>query len=82
MRRTTQDNFAAYQEENEDDYYVEESRNIPGLILKIWGRMDRVKYHLLRQNPSWLKINMNVCMECFLKFTLTHVESATEREVQ
>jgi hypothetical protein len=56
-------------EENEDDYYIEECRNIPGIVLKLWGKMNEAKYASLRKNPSWLKIKINVCMDCFMKFT-------------
>ena len=36
--------------DNEEDYYVEGSLNIPGLILKLWGKMDVDKYKNLRNN--------------------------------
>ena len=68
-------------EENEDDYYIEECRHIPGIVLKIWGKMNEAKYGLLKKNPSWLKIKVNVCMDCFMKFTSTAVESVVDREV-
>jgi hypothetical protein len=56
-------------EENEDDYYIEQSRNIPGIVLKVWGKIDEAKYHSLKKNSSWLKIRITVCMDCYLKFT-------------
>ena len=56
-------------EENEDDYYIEQSRNIPGIILKLWGKIDPEKYKQLKNNSSWVKFQIKVCMECYLKFT-------------
>lgn len=43
-------------DEDEDDYYKEECRNIPGIILKIWGKMNDLKYQQLKKNPSWMKM--------------------------
>jgi hypothetical protein len=56
-------------EENEDDYYIEQSRNIPGIVLKLWGKIDPEKYKQLKTNSSWVKFKIKVCMDCFLKFT-------------
>ncbi|CAD8093899.1 unnamed protein product [Paramecium primaurelia] len=68
--------------DNEEDYYVEGSLNIPGLLLKIWGKMDIEKYKNLRNNMSFMNLKLQLCLDCYLKFTRIHVESKSEREAK
>ncbi|CAD8090679.1 unnamed protein product [Paramecium sonneborni] len=68
--------------DNEEDYYVEGSLNIPGLLLKIWGKMDIEKYKNLRNNMSFMSLKLQLCLDCYLKFTKIHVESKSEREAK
>ncbi|KAM3128080.1 hypothetical protein pb186bvf_019843 [Paramecium bursaria] len=68
--------------EIEDDYYVESSINIPGIILKMWGKMDPEKYNNLKLNPSFMQIKVKFCLECYLMFTKIQVESKTDRDVK
>lgn len=55
--------------ENENDYYVEGSLHIPGLLLRMFGKMEREKYLNLRNNQSFMNLKMKFCSECYLKFT-------------
>lgn len=55
--------------ENENDYYVEGSLGIPGLLLKMWGKMDKEKYENLRANSSFMQLKLKFCYECYLRFT-------------
>jgi hypothetical protein len=48
-------------EQNENNYYVPDSLHIPGIILKLWGKLDLKKYELLKRNSSWLAIKARVC---------------------
>ena len=56
-------------EDNEDDNKSGKTKNIPPIILKIWGQISEDKYQKLRNNSSWLNLTTNVCTNCFLNFT-------------
>lgn len=77
-----QSNINFNMEEDENDYYNEESRYIPGIILRIWGKMTQKKYKSLLLNPSWNNLRVRVCMDCYLKFTLPHIETKTIRKLR
>ncbi|KRX00119.1 hypothetical protein PPERSA_07226 [Pseudocohnilembus persalinus] len=67
-------------EEEEQDYYNKQSLNIPGLILKLWGKISEETYQSLKQNISWLQLPTKVCDECYLLFTQVMIENKNERE--
>ena len=56
-------------EEEEEDYFNSEFLNIPGIILKLWGKIDEAKYQSLKLNQSWLILQAPMCLDCYLKFT-------------
>lgn len=56
-------------EDNEDDNKSGKTKNIPPIILKIWGQISEDKYQKLRNNSSWLNLTTKVCTNCFLNFT-------------
>ena len=56
-------------DDNEGENSSGKSRNIPPIILKIWGRLSEEKYQKLKSNSSWLYLTANVCTDCYLNFT-------------
>ena len=56
-------------ENNEGDNPKEKSKNVPPIIVKIWGNVSEEKFNKLKNNSSWLELTVNVCTDCYLKFT-------------
>lgn len=69
-------------DDNEDDYYTAEYKNIPGLLMKVWGKLSEDKYQLMKNNSSWLDMTTRVCDDCYLKFTTAVTESIEERKAK
>jgi len=47
--------------DEESNYFTIEFLQIPGIILKVWGKMTYQKYQILLENPSFLGVKTKVC---------------------
>lgn len=69
-------------EDEDDNYYNADFEGIPGLILKVWGKISQEDYAELKTNHSWLNLTTKICDECYVKFTQVKIESEIERKTR
>lgn len=66
-------------DDNEDDYYNSDYKNVPGLLMKVWGKISYEKYQMMKKNNSWLDLTTKVCDDCYVYFTAAVTETMAER---
>jgi len=60
-------------DDNDVENPFSKSKNIPPIIMKIWGRISEEKYQKLKNNSSWLDLTVTVCTDCYLNFTSMYI---------
>ncbi len=66
--------------ENEED--APPSLNQPYVLTKVNGKISDSKYQVLKGNPSWLQQTIQVCSECYLKYTQVTLHNEESRHME